>query len=109
MARKIALKTERIGDSDFIYIEQLIGITSAGPGGAPIDAKEMFEALPIVEKLKAHKTAQYVILEDAEWRFIRDRVEAGKYPALHDVWIGFITAVREAETVKLEEVREEAG
>jgi len=44
-----------------------------------------------------------VILEEAEWRFLWERVESGKFPGYHDVWVNFIAAVRDAETVKIAE------
>ena len=44
-----------------------------------------------------------MILEEAEWRFLWERVESGKFPGYHDVWINFIASVRDAETVKIVE------
>ena len=108
MAKKIELKTEKLGEQEFVYVNQLISIISMGVGGEAMSAKEMFEAQPIVTKLKDHEDADAIVLEDAEWRFIRDRIEGAKYPVLHDCWIRFITAVRDAETVKIAEVAKEA-
>ena len=68
-----------------------------------MSAAEMFEAHPIVAKLQIHEGRDAVILEEAEWRFLWERAESGKFPGYHDVWINFIAAVRDAETVKIAE------
>lgn len=105
MARKIKLKIEQIDGQEFSYSKQLISLSSTGPGGQAMSAAEMFEAFPIIQKLKNLAKAQdYVFLEDAEWQFVLDRVEAAKYPMFHEVWIDFILAVRDAEKVQLTEV-----
>lgn len=108
MARKIELKTRKVGTAEFRFIDQLISFASSGIGSDGLTMTEMFEAQPIVQKLKAHDDANSIILEEAEWLFLRARVEAGRYPALHDVWIEFISAVRNAEQVQIAEVAKEA-
>ena len=60
MAKKIELKTEKLGEQEFSYVDQLVSIISMGVGGEAMSAKEMFEAQPIVEKLKDHEGADAI-------------------------------------------------
>ncbi len=103
MARKIPLHAVDVDGTMFDYRQQLMQFATAPTGEGGMSAAEMFEAHPIVAKLKNHEGKDAVIFEDAEWRFIRERVEAGKFPGYHDVWLDFIVAVRDAETVKITE------
>lgn len=58
---------------------------------------------PLRRRAKAHEGRDAVILEEAEWRYLWDRVESGKFPGYHDAWVDFIAAVRDAEVVKIAE------
>ena len=103
MARKIPLRTVERDAAKFDYRQQLIQFAAAPQGEGGMSAAEKFEAHPIVAKLQIHEGRDGVILEEAEWRFLWERVESGKFPGYHDVWINFIASVRDAETVKIVE------
>ena len=103
MARNIPLRTVETNAAKFDYRQQLIQFAAAPQGEGGMSAAEMFEAHPIVAKLQTHEGRDAVILEEAEWRFLWERVESGKFPGYHDVWVNFIASVRDAETVKIVE------
>ena len=103
MARKIPLEIIDVDGASFDYRQQLIQFAAAPRNEGGMSAAEMFEAQPIVAKLQAHADKDAVILEEAEWRFLWERVEAGKFPGYHEVWVDFIAVVRDAETVKIAE------
>ena len=103
MARKVPLLAIDTDGAIFDYRQQLIQFATKPRNESGMTAAEMFEVHPIVAKLKSHEGKDSVILEEAEWLFIHDRIEAGKFPGYHEVWLDFIAAVRDAETIKIAE------
>lgn len=100
MARKIEFfefgEGDTMVDTKTIYIDRL----KVNREGMALD--EMEERLAIMSKLA--NSDDTVILEDAEWRRLRDVMKAEKWAVASEDIVNLMKAVTEAETVKIEEV-----
>ena len=66
------------------------------PGGQGIGVAEMRKAIRVIDKLEAANGI--VALEDADWEFLNQRVQAAQFTLAHKVIVEFVDAVANAPT-----------
>ncbi len=103
MARKIPLLEVDIdGDSNALnYRELMMQIVRAPTdprAGAAIE--EIRQALLVLDALEEAEGKDYVVLEDAWWRTLRDKVKVYKFAFAHRAIADFVDTIENAETVK---------
>lgn len=96
--RKIELK-----DGDGLNYAELLKTILASPpaDGRGLRLPEIREALKVMDKIDAAQGS--VLLEDDEWRFVRDRVESAPYSAADKRILAFADAVLNAPNVEVTE------
>lgn len=100
MARKIKFFEFDEGDAKANTKDVYLSRVRINPEG--MDLTEMQERLSIMAKIRGAEDS--VILEDAEWRRLRDIMKAQKWSVASEDIVNLLNAVNDAETVKLEEV-----
>lgn len=108
MARKIPLKSVELSTFDqssngtVSYAELLLGVLRANqPGG--FSADELLEVLAVADEVKAADSGglEAVLLEDAQYAVLLDRVNKFRFAVAHEAVGQFIRDVRQAETVNI--------
>lgn len=96
--RKIELKT----DNGLVYRDLLKSIATAPMGGRQgLQLSEVRDAMKVADKLDAANGS--LLLEEDEWRFLRDRVEAAPYTAADQRILDFADSVLNAPTIEVQE------
>ena len=107
MARKIPLLKVDIEDTDdpLDYHDLMVQIVRAPTdprAGAAIE--EIRQSLLVLDALDEAEGQEYVVLEDAWWRTLRDKVKVFRFRFAHRTIADFVDAIENAETVKAAEV-----
>jgi len=96
--RKIELQSDEAFDAK----RSLIAIVESPLGGkAHVTVPEMRTALRIAEKVAAADAA--VLLEDSDFNFVRERVEAFPYPRSDKRVLQFVETILKAAEVDVQE------
>lgn len=91
----------------FKYRSQFVGMLTQSPPNEGMDYDKMTKHLDLVDKIKAHKDGEDVILEDEEWRLLRDRLKKAQFTFASRTVLDMIRHVDEAPVCKkLEEVKQ---
>lgn len=102
--RKIDLLETDILGGKLVYRDLLKAILLAPKGDArSVSFPEMREANKVLDKLNAAEGA--LLLEDSEWTFTRDRVEAAPFSSNDPAILAFAVAVLEAPIVAVSEAQ----
>ena len=103
MARKIPLLEVDIDDdaNALNYRDLMMQIVRAPTdprAGAAIE--EIRQSLLVLDALEEAAKQNHVVLEDAWWRTLRDKVKVYKFAFAHRAIADFVDAIENAETVK---------
>lgn len=82
---------------EFDYCQQIYTLASATSGGKPYSQDEVFLGAGIMSKAAAAKGKAYLDLEDAEWRFLRDKFASTEWAVAHPALAGFLEEVNNAK------------
>ena len=103
MARKIPLLRIDIND-DPVPLDyhglmmQIVKAPTDSRAGAAIE--EIRQSLLVLDALEIAEGQAFVILEDAWWRTLRDKVKVFRFAFAHRAIADFVDAIENAETVK---------
>lgn len=65
---------------------------------------EMVSAFSILDKIKDAKHDEAILLEEAEWEYLRNRIEKGRYSIAHEAIRELANDIRNAEKVDVREL-----
>lgn len=106
MARKIVLNFPAdldlmgIADVEIRFVPQLRAVmTSPMKPNSGVTMDEMHRTMRVLKALD--EDADALVLEDADFDFVIQKLDAFRWPAVHPRLVAFDKAIREAETVSL--------
>lgn len=106
MARKIVLDFPEdldlmgIADVNIQFVPQLRAVmTSPLKPNAGVTMDEMHRTMRVLKSLD--EAGEALVLEDADFEFVIQKLDAFRWPAVHPRLVAFDKAIREAEKVSL--------
>lgn len=107
MARKIELKIEKIEFegvvSDFSYIKTIKSVLSKpGPGGMSLeDVRQSMNIINKIEASNGSKVADNITLEDAEWKYLNNRLKMFSWGIAHNGILNLCDGINNAKNVDI--------
>lgn len=95
MARRLTLTI----DGEFKYGEAIINLLRTEAQGMPLD--QMRRRISIIEKVERAGDLGYIILEDAEWSELHEKLQTHRWPVAAQEILTFVEAVEKAERCNL--------
>lgn len=104
--RKIELKTVPMGEHlgrkwpDLNYGDAICEVLDAKEGG--LMAAELRQCSAIIHRIR--EATDHVLLEEADWAYLRDRINNHRFVFTDDAFVGLLDAVDNAPAVAVAEV-----